>query len=142
MKQIEENTMHSFRMAKSDIIQLQNDFIALSRSQSRMFEMLQRMGKHETMLLHKIAQLESRKPMIVRQVINKEVPKQITIKAPEVEKQSKKPVRKVYIAAKGSNKIHLKNCPFAQNIKPKNRLVFKSKIKPLNLGYKACKCVK
>ena len=126
MNQIEENIVHSFRMAKSDIIQLQNHFLSLSRAQTQMFEMLSQMKKNETLLYKRIVQLESRKKMMVLPVTKKALPRP----------------KKIFVAAKGAKKIHLKNCPFAQNIKPKNKLTFKSKIKPLNEGYKPCKCIK
>lgn len=47
-----------------------------------------------------------------------------------------------YIAPKDGRKFHIKNCPFAQNIKPKNLIRFKSKTKALNKGFKPCACIK
>ena len=49
---------------------------------------------------------------------------------------------KTFVASKTGKKFHIKECPFAQNIKPKSALKFKSKDTALNKGYKPCDCVK
>lgn len=64
----------------------------------------------------------------------------------EAEKQVRAAARshanKHFVASKEGKKFHIADCPFAQNIKPKSKLNFKSKIKALNDGYKPCNCVK
>ena len=50
--------------------------------------------------------------------------------------------RKKIIAAKEGKKFHIADCPFAQNIKPKSRVHFKSATGALNEGYKPCSCIK
>ena len=70
------------------------------------------------------------------------VPKTSVIKV--VEKKVKTPAKKakkVYWASKTGKKFHDKHCPFAKNIKPKSRVVFKTKNTALNKGLKPCKCV-
>ncbi len=50
--------------------------------------------------------------------------------------------RKTYVASVTGKKVHESNCPFAKNIKPKNRLMYRKKSVALNTGYKACECMK
>jgi hypothetical protein len=135
MKQIEENLIHSFRMAKSDIIQLQDSFLSLSRAQSGMLGMIIKMKRNEALLYHRIMELEGKTKALEHK------PMPLSKKQPALMAPAKR-TKKLFVAAKGSKKVHLSNCPFAQNIKPKNRLTFKSKIKPLNEGFKTCKCIK
>ncbi|MEK6935535.1 MAG: hypothetical protein AABW67_02015 [Nanoarchaeota archaeon] len=52
-----------------------------------------------------------------------------------------KPAKKTFVAAKEGKKFHIKSCPFAKNIQPKSRIIFKTKDSALNKGYKPCKCV-
>ena len=49
--------------------------------------------------------------------------------------------RRQFVASKMGKKFHSKNCPFAKNIKPSRKIVFHSKIKALNEGFKPCTCV-
>jgi hypothetical protein len=107
MKQLEENVINSFKLAKIDIIELKQEINRLKTTQN-----------------------------ILREEINK------LKSVPSVKKtiiQNK--VKKKFIASKKSNKFHDTHCPFAQNIKPKTKIVFKSKKTALNNGYKPCKCV-
>jgi hypothetical protein len=104
MKSIEKNILKSFNLAKSDIIQLQNKVIDLSRNQKVLVERLEK--------------------------LNQPVKKTVTKKS------------KTFVAAKEGKKFHIKECPFAKNIKPKSKLTFKSKNTALNKGYKPCNCVK
>jgi len=86
--------------------------------------------------IKKIKEIKRRKRRIVKKKIVKK-PKVRTI----VKTVVKKP-KKTYIASKEGEIIHEKNCPFAKNIMPKSKIVFKSKTKALNEGYKACSCIK
>ncbi len=47
----------------------------------------------------------------------------------------------LFVASRMSNKFHTPNCPFAKNILPENKVVFKSKEEALSHGFKPCKCV-
>ncbi len=49
--------------------------------------------------------------------------------------------KKRFVASKTASKFHTKDCAFASNIKPKNRLTFASKNTALNNGFKRCACV-
>lgn len=122
MNRLEENITHSFGRAKSDIIQLQEDFLAISKSQTRMIELLSRLDANETKLYDRMKEIDART----------EKTKLDTFR---VAKRAK-----TFIAAKDGNKFHTTNCPFAKNIKPRNSIKFKTKTKALNKGYKACKC--
>lgn len=127
MRQIEKNIIDSFRLAKSDMIKLQNRVIEISQTQERIMEILDklRLGKSTSTLSKESA---PRKKTIIKKTI--------------VIKGKSKGSHKIYLAPKDGKIFHLKNCPFAQNIKPKNKIIFKTKIKALNKGYKPCKCVK
>ncbi len=130
MNQIEKNIMNSFRLAKRDIIKLQNEFIKLSQTQERLAEMINKINSNELKLYKKLKNSQSKKPKNSRKPKTKTIVKTITKKAP-----------KIYVSSKDSNKFHLSNCPFAKNIKPKHKETYKSKSKALNKGLKPCKCV-
>ncbi len=104
MKSIEKNILKSFGLAKSDIIQLQNKVIELSRNQRVIVEKLEK--------------------------LNKPTKKTTTKKT------------KTFVAAKEGKKFHIRECPFAKNIKPKSKVTFKTKNSALNKGYKPCNCIK
>ncbi|MBU0470604.1 MAG: hypothetical protein KKA62_04510 [Nanoarchaeota archaeon] len=63
-------------------------------------------------------------------------------KARTVVKMIVKRPKKHYVAAKEGDTLHLASCPFAKNINPKSRVVFKSETKAFHKGYKACSCIK
>ena len=134
MEKIEENIVNSFRLAKSDIIQLQNEFLELSQTQERIMEMLDMMKDREIALGQHIKDLKqglqqkNKTKTVVRNVVKK------------VRVGARKTVS--YVASKSGNKFHIVKCPFAQNIKPKSKVKFKSKTKALNDGFKPCNCVK
>lgn len=116
---IEGNVIHSFNRVKADIIRLQDEFMQLRETQ--------------IILLNRLSRVESKKTKSEKPVkIVKE--KTIAVK--------KKNVGTTYVASKDGKKFHVSNCPYAQNIKPKTKVKFKTKIKPLNLGYKPCSCIK
>lgn len=117
MKQIEQNIMNSFRMAKSDIIKLQSDVIELREELDGIIE--------------KLAKVESKPAKRVVKIIKTKAPRQ---------KAAHKAQH--YVASKESKKFHKPHCPFAQNILPKMKLRFKSTITARNKGFKPCKCVK
>jgi len=123
MQPIEANVIHSFRRAKSDIIRLQNDFLQLSKTQERIAEMLNDLNNKELTLYHNFKNLDAR-----------------IVERPAATRSAKK--LKTYLATKGGKNFHITSCPYAQNIKPKNRIKFKSRSKALNQGFKPCKCTR
>lgn len=139
MKQIEENVVHSFRLAKSDIIQLQNDFLKLSQAQERIVEMLDTLKEHEMGIYQRVKELGI---SMARKPTEKTIVKTITKRPKTIVKTITKRPKKVFVASKTGNKFHIMKCPFAQNIKPKTKIRFKLKSTALNKGFKPCKCVK
>ena len=123
--------IRSFRKVKRDVIELR----ATVRGQHNM---MTKLVDNERVLLLRIKRLEKKlaeklteKPRVVTRTKTKIVKK--------VVKARSKPT---YVGAKTSMKLHDDNCPFAKNIKRANKVLFKSKVKPFGLGYKACTCLK
>lgn len=117
MNQIERNIVNSFNLAKHDIHMLKGQVQHLADMQEKIIDTLKQMQKEQ-----------ERKPKTktVTKVVKQKTPRKNTH----------------YIASKTANKFHNENCPFAQNIKPKSKIRFLSKVKALNEGFKPCKCVK
>lgn len=136
MERIESNVIHSFQLAKSDIIRLQDNYMELKRTQARILEKLAKLEAKRTVAPVKKKPVKKKVVRAKKPVKTKKVKK--TMK-PLVKRHS---VRKTYVASKEGKKFHMANCPFAQNIKPKTKVKFKTKTKALNLGYKPCSCVK
>ena len=128
MNQLERNVVESFRLAKSDIIKLQNKLIEISQTQKKIIERLDTVKGKEALLGQKVRELGFKSA-------NRPVTKTIV-------RTISKRAKKVYVGSKEGKKFHLDNCPFAQNIKPKTKLIFKSKTMALNDGYKPCHCIK
>ena len=51
------------------------------------------------------------------------------------------PLVKEYLGSSESNKVHDSICPFAKNINPANKVVFKTKAKAIYSGYQPCNCL-
>ena len=115
MNQLETNVMNSFRLAKSDIIHNNMNITELLKTQKQLVRIVTEL---------RLKQLQFGK-------LNSKV------KAKPVRHKH----RKNYVAAKGAKKFHLKSCPFAKNIHPKNTMKFALKNTALNHGLKPCKCV-
>ncbi|MFH1506112.1 MAG: hypothetical protein ABIE94_03960 [archaeon] len=130
MKQIEKNVINSFRLAKTDLIKLQSEIIRLSQTQEKLVEMINEIKTYEMKLYNKVQELAAR------------VSKNPATKTKTIVKTVGKRAKKTYVAPKTGKKFHVTDCPFAQNIKPKNKIKFQSKVKALNAGLKPCKCVK
>ncbi|NTV24009.1 MAG: hypothetical protein HGA85_06605 [Nanoarchaeota archaeon] len=160
---LESNVKHSFFLAKAEIK-------ALREQHRRDNELVQKLFETQKQLLLKVKELENKvkappkmdplprfeqqvvssPPQIVH-VIEKRMPAEKVVETVVVKDKPKKVVEKVfvkvgnkrsYIGSDTSMKFHDSICPFAKNIKPKNKINFKSKTKALNLGYKACNCIK
>ena len=128
MDQLKQNIVNSFRLAKSDIIETKQDMIELSRTMESIIERLSELKKNQVRMIEKIKVLENK--------ASKKAVKKVIIR------RNTKKAHKIFIAPKEGKLFHLSNCPFAQNIKPKNKVIFKSKTKALNEGFKPCKCIK
>lgn len=119
MNQLEQNVANSFRLAKNDIITLQQNIAVLTQNQERIMEWLSDLRDKESQLYHRM----------------KAAPKKAV--ALKTTKHSKK-----FVASRTGSKVHEANCPFAKNIKPKSRVIFSKKDTAFNQGYKACECIK
>lgn len=68
------------------------------------------------------------------------------IQALEAELVKKKPIPNAngntYVGAATSMVLHHTVCPYSKNIKPKNKVIFKTKRKAKNQGYRLCDCLK
>lgn len=63
----------------------------------------------------------------------------------EIKRQMKKEVKEENAEIVGTitgTKVHIKSCPFAKNIQPRNKVTFTSTEKAQNNGYKPCECLK
>ncbi|MFH1589144.1 MAG: hypothetical protein ABIB43_01100 [archaeon] len=133
MNQLEQNIVESFRLAKNDIIKLQDEVIALNKAIKKQNDDVSKLKLSHSKLQEKVKNLHARKPKVTKTKV-------ITVKKVAAKKTVTKRAAKKYLAAKGGKKFHESNCPYAKNIKPKNKILFKSTTKALNEGYKACKC--
>lgn len=97
---------------------MQDTMTQLSQSQERIMEMLGELRAQETALYNamKAHKLTTSHPV--------------------------KRTRKSYVASKTGKSVHTTNCPFGKNIKPKSKVVFATKSKAFNAGYRACDCLK
>ncbi len=111
----EQSIKSAFVLVKKDMINLQREMLELNIRQQRIMGMLSKIDR-------KTVRTTSKPKIRIKTV-------------------TKRP-KKVFVASKTGKKFHIKNCPFAKNIKPKSKLVFKSKNTALNQGFKPCNCVK
>jgi len=103
----------AFAHIKNDIVVLQAEVARLSKEN----EMLIKIVKKQTDALVKSSKTTSKKA---------------------VKKTNKKTQ---FVASRNGGKFHRPSCPYAKNIKPKDRVKFSTKDAALNNGYKACKCI-
>jgi hypothetical protein len=120
---IDRNLRRSFGNLKNDVLEISKK---LSEQQSNLLQLLE----NEKYLLTRIKALEQKK---TEKVMEKKIVLQTNKTAPKT---------KEYLGAKTSKKVHDPVCPFAKNIKPKNKITFKTKVKAFNLGYRPCDCLK
>ena len=134
---VHEKLLDAFYKVKRDVKTLRD----LVRNQNETVVTVQ---NNQKALLVRIRKLET-ELMRVKAENNKPAPKP-RVKVVEKVKVVKETVRvakkREYVGAKTSMKLHDGDCPFAKNINRKNKALFKSKVKPFNLGYKACACLK
>lgn len=126
MKQFEQNIMNSFRLAKTDILKTREMILELSKSQKQLMLLVDE-------LKAKLNKKRSAKTTTAKKT------RKNTARVKHVPARRSK---KTYVATKTGKLFHSKNCPYAQNIKPKHKMSFKSKVKALNEGFKPCTCIK
>lgn len=113
MNNIEKNLSESFRRVRQDIVKLQEQVLQIVKTQAQFEE--------------RIGNMENKKSIKTVKIV----------RTPVVKSKAKH-----FIASKTGKKFHISECIFTKNIKPKDKLVFKSKNTALNAGYKPCDCVK
>jgi len=113
MKQLENNIVHSFRKVRNEMEEIRTQIAEIKQKQEDIDQALS---------------IKNKRPIV--NVINK-----------EEKLVSGKKAKKNYVAAKNGKKFHILECPFAKNILPKSKVIFKTKDSALNKGYKPCKCV-
>ena len=119
VNQLENNVVESFKLAKQDIVKLyQNVGYLLGQ--------VEQLKKENAYLTTKVNGISNKKRTVVVRTARK---------------VARKVVSKKFLATRGGTKVHDPHCPFAKNIKPKNKVVFASKVKALNDGYTFCKCL-
>ena len=119
MNQLELNIVESFRRAKGDIINLQSQVVELSQKQEQLMQVLIDTRDKNNSLYTRVKEIKDMRRAV--KAVNRNTHE--------------------FVASSEGKKFHITECPFAKNIKPKSRIVFKSKTKALNDGYKPCKCV-
>ncbi len=125
VKVMHRKLLKAFKKVKRDVYDLR-------ASISMQNEAINRLNDNQKALLARITALEAK---------SRQKPKTIT-KTKVVKKIVKVAKRKNYVGAKSSMKLHSENCPFAKNINKSNKVIFKTKVKAFNMGYKACECLK
>ncbi|MBU0460421.1 MAG: hypothetical protein KJ597_06370 [Nanoarchaeota archaeon] len=91
---------------------------------------------------HQELDLEKNKRKRKKKKETKDIPKTRKLKVTTNLKKIFRRSKTSYVASKGGDVVHEKNCPFAKNIGEERRVYFKSKTKAFNTGYKACSCIK
>jgi regulator of replication initiation timing len=130
MSSIENNVIRSFELVRKDVMSLQSQINALGEAQDKVLDLIRQLRLYENELQARVSKLESsreEKPQKHSEAMTARV--------------TAKRLPKHYVGTKSGKLFHIENCPFAQNIKPMNRVKFKSKVKALNQGLKPCKCV-
>jgi hypothetical protein len=133
MNQLELNVVESFRLAKGDIIHLQATLTELSQKQEELMERIDDLRVKEANLYQSLQVLRIKKSTAPK-AKTRTVVKKVVVHA--------KKAKKLWVASKTGKSVHERNCPFAKNIKPKMKVVFKTKTRAFNKGYKACDCIK
>jgi len=151
MQQIEKNVVNSFSSAKRDLLILNSNIKELAKAQvfvvkktkehsefKKEHEILRNslkdVMKTQEFILKKIATLQLAASIKPRTITKTKTKTRTIIKT--------KTPKKVFVVSKEGKSYHVKSCPFAKNIKPKRKVVFKTKKAAMNKGYKACKCTK
>jgi ribosomal protein L20A (L18A) len=129
MANIEKRVIKSFHLAKNDIYDLKGKVESLLDMQRKLEKTVRDLRKDEVRLYEMVHKKKSSGKKVRTRII-------------KINAVSQKHHHAFYIAKKGGKKFHIKNCPFAQNIIPKNKVIFRSKTKALNKGFKPCKCIK
>jgi len=153
MQQIEKNVVDSFTSAKKDLLILNSNIKELANAQQFVVKKTKEHSefkKEHELLRNSIKSMLRTQEFILKKMTTLQAavsakPKTITktkTKTRMVVRTINKTPKKVFVVSKEGKSYHIKACPFAKNIKPKRKLVFKAKKTAENKGYKPCKCIK
>jgi len=148
MEILEKNIRESFRLAKTDILRLEQ---AIDDINQKIHELEDRHMDNKD----KIEKIKDGKGKFYTAIKKKKAKQKVKIKIVRIKVRAKKKkkaktkkVKKVrhhhkhkFVAANDGKKFHFVNCVFAKNIHPKKRVYFASKATALNRGLKPCVCV-
>ncbi|MFH1682355.1 MAG: hypothetical protein ABIA37_01020 [Candidatus Woesearchaeota archaeon] len=121
-EELEQNVINSFQLVKEDV--------------RRLFE-------NTKFILEQIEELRAENRQL-RMGAGKDTTKVITVQAAKPSKTvriTKARQMKNFVASKTGKKVHSPNCLHAQNISKENKVIFTTKTKALNAGYKLCSCL-
>lgn len=134
---LETKIMNSFRLAKSDIIKLQERFMEIRNSQARVIERLERL-ENENMKQRQLIQPVT----IMRRESVAPKPKTITktrtITKFKVIRAKAKTASQTYVASKNGKKFHDPGCVSLKKVPSNKWVVYTSKKKAMAKGLKPC----
>ena len=125
VEELEQNVINSFQVVKGDM--------------KRLFE-------NTKFILEQIEELKRENKSLMEKLSGEKKTQVITVEAPQQNKTVKRRVTKArqmknFVASKDGKKVHSPNCMHAQNISKENKVIFTTKTKALNAGYKLCSCL-
>ncbi len=128
--------MEDLRLLKSNMalsfLGVKKDFSGMGDAMRHQSSIIRQLFENQKLLLMRVRQLEG-----MRSGKNERfMEKRIILSAKKTAHKAQ------YVGSAGSMKLHDSICPFAKNVKPKNRIIFKSKSKAFNKGYRPCNCLK
>ena len=135
---VEDNVKDSFRLVKTDILQMQRKIASLSETQTKLMKMIGDLKESQA----KIQKASAAKKAAKKAPKKKKPAKRRKPAKTVVKKVIRRSAAKKFVGNKLSQKLHVQSCPFAKNTQPKNKKLFKSKVAALNEGYKLCDCAK
>jgi predicted nucleic acid-binding Zn-ribbon protein len=142
LNKLENNLYESFTKVKSDIIKLNTEINKVAVALTKLSEEQTKLSDRMSEKFSKIVDSQAKVNTAVAVLKNKkEAPQKVIIREKKVVANKTSPKKQHYVASKTGKKFHVGNCIFAQNIKPKSKIIYKSKITALNDGYKSCDCV-
>ncbi|AJF61947.1 TPA: hypothetical protein HA239_02595 [Candidatus Woesearchaeota archaeon] len=125
IRKLDSKIRHAFILAKRDIYDLR---AAVKMQQ----EVIKKLSDSQKTLLARIEKLEKARTVV----------KTIKVAQPKVIRTKVIRAKKTYVGAKTTQKVHSMDCPFGKNIKPKNKVIFRTKTKAFNEGFSACDCLR
>ncbi|MFH2021450.1 MAG: hypothetical protein ABIJ34_08620 [archaeon] len=127
---MEGNVLTFHKRVRLAFLKVKRDVFELRGFLNVQQESINTLSNNEKALLLRIRKLEE----AASKPVQKTVEHRVVVK--------RTAVKKSYVGAKTSLKVHDEHCPFAKNIKPKNKVIFATKGKAFNKGFSPCDCLK